>query len=97
MKLLECVENLSYKDLALFDDIYTAIENRISWTEEREPEYDGSVHDEWDDKIEALNEMIECIDNIHEVIEEAVTEFKDLVTDYQYTYGGLSRITVDLK
>lgn len=97
MRLLECVKNLSYKDLALLDNIYATIENRISWTEEREPEYDGVAHDEWDDKIESLNEMIECIDNIHEVIDEAVTELKDLVTDYQYTYGGLSRIIVELK
>lgn len=96
-KMLEAVDDLSFRNLYLLSPIRDAIEERISWLEDREPESDGAVHDEWEEKIDALDEILEEIDNVENAVNDLLDDIKELISDYQLTYGGLSRLKIEIR
>lgn len=94
LKVIELENSIDY-----MDRIHICLEERLNWLSDREPEYEGSVHDEWCDKYEALEQIIEMID---EYFDEESTITKsilaaDIVTqisNYQMCYGGISRLVI---
>lgn len=94
--LLDAISEIRFDDWSLMEAIKTVIEERISWLEYREPEYDGAVHDEWDEKIDALNEILDEINDMKDSVNDTLDNINDLISDYQMIYGGLSRLKIDI-
>ena len=57
MKLLEAAKlDIREVTYGVLYDIQSAIEDRLDWQEDREPESDGQVHDDWQDKCDDLED-----------------------------------------
>lgn len=95
MKLLDAIRNYEEIDNERFLLIKKCINDRISWMEMREPEYDGSVYEAWEEKYDELQEIYE---NIEEYMEnhddDVLMDIVDGIQNYQAIYGGLSRLTI---
>lgn len=99
-QIKECNENKTFTYEAL-EDVYNILLERVDWLEEREPESDGVVYENWSDTYEALTEIT---DNIEELIYDIESEEEDLdisksveeifdsILQYQEEFGGLSRL-----
>ena len=102
MKLLEAakmdITKVTYKILY---DVRVAIEDRLDWLENGEPESDGQTHDDWEDKYndlqDILDELAELDDDEHneeENVEEKWKSVLDSIKSYQLWHGGLSRLHI---
>lgn len=79
--------------------VRSVMEERLCFLEDREPEYDGEVHDLWEEKCDAIQEIIDSLEQYEEAenFEEksdAWDAARDGIEDYQMTYGGLSRLKI---
>lgn len=95
--LLKCIKQISSDDLNCLDKIKECLEYRLEWLEDREPESDGAVYDEWADKTEELNNLIDFAEALiekKEELDELIEDFQSSVSSYQKSYGGLSRLKV---
>ena len=97
MKLLDAITQLSVNNLSNLGAIQTALEMRMDWLNDREPESSGIVYDTWSEKVDDLQEILDYIDNLKESTdlteqEELIADIQDLVNSYQIIHGGLSRL-----
>ncbi len=93
MKLLKVIKMENAIDYA--EDIRLCLEDRLDWLQDREPEYYGSVYDDWQDKSDDMEAIIDMFDDMKDEHDEET--FKNIVAEiesYQWTYGGLSRLIV---
>ena len=101
MKLLELCEIIDYHP-ELKEKLFDAVEDRLYFYEEREPESYGQIHDDWEEKY---GEWSEIHDSLEELISNWDTEDEDCrldnladigdsILDFHITYGGLSRIKI---
>ena len=99
MKLLDAIKEINVCNLSRIESIRCALEERIDWLNDREPESCGSVYDAWSEKVDELQDIL---DNIEELIEETdVDKKKELIEEiqsdidmYQLMHGGLSRLKI---
>jgi protein subunit release factor A len=73
------------------------IETRLWWMDAREPESDGIKHENWEEKYDALSEILDKAEELMEIIntdkaEELAKELQNDIYDFQEEYGGLSRL-----
>lgn len=99
MKLLKAIEEIRCNDKDIIEDIKICLEDRLEWLEDREPEYSGEVYDMWEDKCNDLQEILDLFEDYddEEDMDEKANIIKDIcsqIKDYQYMYGGLSRLTI---
>ena len=74
------------------DDLIMCFEDRLDFENDREPESDGMVHDDWDDRVSDLEDIIDQLGNCDDK-----TDFKkaiESIEDFQMVHGGLSRLKV---
>ena len=70
MKLLEAINDLSVSNLTKLNDIQFTLEMRLDWLNDREPESCGMVYDEWQEKVDDLQEILDYIDSINKSIND---------------------------
>lgn len=99
--LLTTIEELSVEDLNVFkstmNNILETLYERDSFYMFREPESDGLLHDEWEDKYNSWGEIVTAAEELINAkpgtdVEDQIEEFKNMVDDFQIEYGGLSRL-----
>lgn len=104
MNFIDLVETIqideNYRKPEYFEKITDSLEERLSWLEDREPESDGMVHDDWEEKYDELEQLRDAAEEISsmyedeedwEEIEEDFDQFCGDVWSYQSMYGGLKR------
>lgn len=92
MKLIKDLDKFTRNDL---DNLINCIEERIYFEEDREPESDGTVHDNWDDRISELNDILDLLVEANDYDDdEAFAEAIGQIREFQFSYGGLSRLNV---
>lgn len=97
MKLLYAIKTVDILNIELIQQIYECINERLIWLEFREPESDGIVHDNWEEKYDDLQDIKDNLENwINEDSknEKELEDIMESIQDYHYIYGGLSRLTV---
>ena len=99
MKLLDAVKELRIDNLSLMNRVYNTLENRLDWLSDREPESYGIVYDVWSEKYENLQEIIDIFEEFKdetdiEKKEDLIEEIQNGIENYQFTYGGLSRLKI---
>lgn len=80
-----------------FTNLKTALEKRLEFLEDNEPDSNGKVYDKWEDSVSELEDIL---DKVAECIEENNQDYiyelwNDIVGDliyYQDIYGGLKRL-----
>lgn len=97
MKVLEAITILSTNNLTLLSKIQLALEERMDWLNDREPESSGMVYDAWSEKVDDLQEILDNIENLIDEKEvnaqqELIEEIQSNVDMYQAIHGGLSRL-----
>ena len=97
--LLKSLNLINFANESEIASVKSAMEERLDFLSDREPESDGSVHDLWDEKYSAIEEIIDYLDEYEsaendEEREEAWDSAKEAIEDYHITYGGLSRIKI---
>ena len=97
--LLKSLYSIDFKNAEVIDLVKIAMEDRLDFLADREPEYDGEVHDLWDEKYSAIEEIMDYLTQYEEAEddeerEDAWTSAQNGIEDYQMTYGGLSRIKI---
>lgn len=75
------------------EKILKCIEDRLLFEECREPESDGMVHDEWDERVDELSEIISLLEDCE--TEDDFSEAIEAIDDFQLTYKGLSRLKIE--
>jgi hypothetical protein len=96
LKLLDVIQLLSVDNLAILDKIQLSLEMRMDWLNDREPESYGLVHDEWDEKVDDLQEIMDYVDELKEETDiekqkELIDDIKNSADTYQVMHGGLKR------
>ena len=106
--LLQALEELTLDNITIetIESIKLCLMDRLNWLEFREPECDGETYSNWEDKCERIQDAIDQSDDIidelkgdklnEEYIEECIENLKDIVSDYQFWYKGLSRLKINL-
>lgn len=99
MKLLDAVKSINVNDKDMIEDILFCLTERLEWLEEREPESDGIVYDDWSEKHDEWDEIVEVAERLTE--SENEREKKDLANDlkeriesFQLVYKGISRLRI---
>lgn len=92
-KLMDLIKD-DNPSLTTLKAINVIIMKRIDWLECREPESEGIIYDEWEEKYEDLK-------NISDEIEELINDFKERfdtiseeIEEYQLIHGGISKLKV---
>ena len=88
--LIKDIETFTLKDK---DAIIDVINKRIQFEELREPDSNGMVYDNWLDRLTELEEIADVLDESE--TEEKFFEALEMIEDFHYLYGGLSRIKVE--
>ncbi len=98
LSVLTFVKNLSAGEVEDLQTITESISDRLDFYDEREPESDGITYENWQEKRDATEELLEYLQDILESIEEpeeldkeTVKEIQKTFADYQSDIGGLSR------
>ena len=86
------IKNLYTFTLEDVEDLLDCMTERMMFEELREPESDGKVHDDWDERVDELQEIIDKLEECE--TEEDFEEAIGAIDDYQIYYGGLSRLKV---
>lgn len=103
MKLLEATRmDIREVTYGVLYDIQSAIEDRLAWQEDREPESDGQVHDDWQDKCDDLEDILEKLQELddedehdrNEIVDQKWKGVLDDIEYYQFNHKGLSRIVI---
>lgn len=106
MNLLEAGKNVT-EDFSLIDSIMSCMNDRMIWLEEKEPESEGQTYDNWEEKKNAFEEVLDLYEEAQGLIEtieteedkedaiEKLKEADEALTNFQYEYGGLSRLKID--
>lgn len=87
--LIRNIDEFTINDL---DALVDCFEDRYNFEQNREPESDGMVHDEWDDRVADLEEIMEALETCDD--ENDFKEVIELIKDFQIIHGGLSRIKI---
>lgn len=98
LSVLSFVRHLSNGDVDSLQTIIGSISDRLDFYEDREPESSGITYENWQEKRDATEELLEYLQDILESIEEpeeldkeTVKEIQKTFADYQSDIGGLSR------
>jgi len=103
MKLLEAARmDIKEVTYGILYDVQSAIEERLDFEDGREPESDGQVHDDWQDRCDDLEDILEKLQKLddedeHDRNEIVDPEWKGVLDDidyYQFNHKGLSRIKI---
>ena len=103
MKLLEAARrDIKEVTYGMLYDIQSAIEDRLDWLDDREPESDGQVHDDWQDKRDDMEDILDKLqvlddEDEHDRNEIVDPKWKGVLDDieyYQFNHRGLSRIVI---
>ena len=98
MKLLYAIKTITRYDETIAERVRQCLEDRLDWLEMREPEYDGSIHDEWEDKRDDLEDIIEQFNDFEDESpdgkEDIWRNIRDDIHTYQILHGSLSRLTI---
>ncbi len=103
IKLLEAAKmNIEEVTYEILSDVRSAIEDRLDWQKDREPESYGQVYDDWQDKCDDLEDILENLQELddedeHDRKEIVDPKWKGVLDDieyYQFNHGGLSRIVI---
>lgn len=103
MKLLEAARrDIKEVTYGMLYDIQSAIEDRLDWLDDREPESDGQVHDDWQDKRDDMEDILDKLQVLDDEDEHDRNEIVDLkwkgvlddIEYYQFNHKGLSRIVI---
>lgn len=103
MKLLEAVRmDITKVTYGILYDIEVAIEDRLDWLDDREPESDGQVHDDWQDKRDDMEDILEKLQELddedehdrNEIVDPKWKVVLDDIDSYHFWYKGLSRIII---
>ena len=92
VRLVKTVDVLDMRDVFI---ISTYVNKRIDKLEDLEPDSDGQVRDDWEEKMEELVNIKEYCDILVDQMDcsaEESDELIDLVLEYQSCYGCLKRI-----
>ena len=95
LKMLSNVVNDNDNFVSYIQRSREILEDRLDWLYDREPESDGMVHDEWQDKYDDLEEIIDMFDDFD--TDQSISKWKEIasaIISYQNMYGGLSRIEI---
>lgn len=95
--LLKTLNTISYNNVDDVASVKAAMEERLDFLDDREPESDGMVHDEWEEKHDLIEEIIESLESYEEEANEMQEHWDaavDMILEYQACYGGLSRIKI---
>ena len=88
-KLIKDLYSFTLNDV---EDLTDCLNERMMFEQSREPESDGKVHDDWDERVDELQEIIDQLEEC-----ETEEDFEDIISAigcYQDIYGGLSRLKV---
>lgn len=98
MNLLEAIRNITKNNII---QINQCIQSRLYWLEMREPESDGTVYEQWEEKYdewteiaEKSEEIIGNLENNDYELQEAFDELTEMIEDFQLMHKGLSRLKI---
>ena len=98
LSVLSFVKHLSNGDVDSLQTIIGSISDRLDFYEDREPESSGITYDNWEEKRDATEELLEYLQDIMDSIEtpedlnnEIISNIQKTLADYQSDIGGLSR------
>lgn len=103
MKLLEAAKmDIKEVTYGVLYDIKDAIEDRLDWLDDREPDSDGQVHDDWEDKRDDLEDILEKLQELddedehdgNEIVDSKWKRVLNSINRYQSWHRGLSRIII---
>lgn len=99
MRWVDAVKNIDTTDQGLLESILDCVQDRLDWLEEREPESDGMVYDEWDEKHSEWEEIVETAEELAESENEKekmelAGELREKIEDFQMMYKGISRLVI---
>lgn len=86
------IKNLYDFTINDLDALQDTMQDRLDFEQDREPESDGMVRDNWENRVGDLEEIIDMIDSCE--TEEEFQEIIDAIDSFQAEYGGLSRLKV---
>ena len=98
LSVLSFIKHLSNGDVDSLQTIIGSISDRLDFYEDREPESSGITYDNWEEKRDATEELLEYLQDIMDSIEtpedlnnEIISNIQKTFADYQSDIGGLSR------
>ncbi len=103
MKLLEAARmDINEVTYGILYDVQSAIEDRLDWLDDREPESDGQGHDNWQDKRDDMEDILDKLlllddEDEHGRNEIVDPKWKDVLDDidsYHSWHKGLSKIVI---
>lgn len=96
MNLLKSLPGIDVGNTAMIDRVRQSLEDRLDWLQDREPEYDGEVHDDWEEKYDDLEGIIEMFDDLEENEDcgEIWNDIRKEIYLYQNTHRGISRLHI---
>lgn len=87
------------------DAIRSSLEERQFDLEMQEPMSDGVTHDNWEEKYEEINTILDAVGTLEDLlvneadetqIKEAILDLQSEVDMYQLFYGGLKRHKINI-
>lgn len=99
LSILSYVQILQENNLEDFKTVIDSIQDRLDWYDDREPDSYGTVHDNWEEKRDDTETLLEELQDLYDEIEdnpdnftkEVIAQIQELLKDYQAYTGGLSR------
>ena len=86
------IKNLHSFTMEDKDDLIICFEDRLDFENDREPESDGMVHNDWEERVSDLEDIIDQLESCEDEI-----DFKNIINAIEYfqmAHGGLSRLKV---
>ena len=87
------IKNLHSFTLKDKEDLIVCFEDRLDFENDREPESDGMIHDDWDERVSDLEDIIDQLGSCED--EDDLKNIIEAIEDFQIVHGGLSRLKVN--
>ena len=89
MNILKEIDSLDINDKDELEYMLNILESRLDIIEDMEPNSDGETHDNWEERYDDLEDIIEAFREVEN--EEELNEIKERLLNHQLEYGGLKR------
>lgn len=97
MRKCRLMKNLDKVTFADAEQLMIILTNKYDDMSFKEPIYDGETHDNWEEKIDALDEIVEKLnESIDTEDEDLFFEAVDDIEDFQLWYSGLGNLSIQL-
>ena len=91
------MRNLDKVTFADAEQLLLILTNKYDDMSFQEPIYDGETHDNWEEKTDALDEILDKLgESIDTKDEDLFLEVIDDIEDFQMWYSGLGNLSIQL-